>query len=173
MQRDGGVAVLTGMQNQTNWVDAYDDEITSELTMLGSLVVAPVAVVEETAPLAEVVAMLLEQKVPAVAVISTTAAPCGAAGQERSLDPEPTPTLVGLVTRHDVLRAAPGARAGDAMSKVLSLGADTTVECAAALLVLEGVWQVVVTSRDGHLVGLVSAVDLARHMAVRAGYLAA
>ncbi len=167
MQRERGVAVLTGMQNQRPWVDEYDDEITSELTMLGSLVVAPVAVVELTAPLAEVVAMLLEQKVPAVAVIGPTAAPSGAA------DPEASHTLRGLVTRHDVLRAAPDACAGDAMSKVLSLGADTTVECAAALLVLEGVWQVVVTNRDGHLVGLVSAVDIARHMAVRAGYLAA
>jgi CBS domain-containing protein len=173
MQRERGVAVLTGMQNQSHWVDEYDDEITSELTMLGSLVVAPVAVVDETAPLAEVVALLLEQKVPAVAVISTTAAPCGAAGHERSLVPEPTQTLRGLVTRHDVLRAPAGCCAGDVMSKVLSLGADTTVECAAALLVLESVWQVVVTNREGHLVGLVSAVDIARHMAVRAGYLAA
>jgi CBS domain-containing protein len=169
VQRDGGVAVLTDMQNQPRWVDEYDDEITSELTMLGSLVVAPLALVEETAPLAEVVAMLLEQKVPAVAVIGPSDTPGGACSPAT----ETSHTLRGLVTRHDVLRAAPDARAGDVMSKVLSLGADTTVECAAALLVLESVWQVVVTDREGHLVGLVSAVDIARHMAVRAGYLAA
>jgi CBS domain-containing protein len=35
----------------------------------------------------------------------------------------------------------------------------------------EGVGEVVVTWRDGELLGLVSAVDIARHVATRAGYL--
>jgi predicted transcriptional regulator len=139
------------------WADP-DDEITCELHLLAGLPLSPIAAVDEAAPLAELRAIFVEQRVPAIAVVD--------AGHG----------LRGLVTRTDVLRAAevPGARAGDVMSGfVFVLPLDATVECAAALMAIEGVGQVVVTNPRGELAGVVSALDIARHVAVVAGYLAA
>ena len=123
-----------------------------------SLISQPVAIVTETAPLSEVRRLLVDLRVPAIVVV----------GADRSLR--------GLVTRTDVLRGMldPDATASDAMSGfVFALPGDSTIECAAALMAFEGVGQVVVTGDDGELLGMVSALDVARHMAVRAGYLAA
>ncbi|MDX2091718.1 MAG: CBS domain-containing protein [Kofleriaceae bacterium] len=58
-------------------------------------------------------------------------------------------------------------------SFVFALPLDSTIEAAAALMALEGVSQVVVTNCHGELAGIVSALDIARHVAVRAGYIAA
>lgn len=136
-----------------------DDEPTTEIYLLGSLVTEPAAIVDETEPLEVARHLLVDRRVPAIAVIDA----------ERSLR--------GVVTRTDVLRVLAtrsDANVGDAMSGfVFSLPADSTIERAAALMALEGVGQIVVTGRDGELVGMVSALDIARHLAVRAGYLAA
>lgn len=135
-----------------------DEEPTSDLVLLATLISQPIAVVLETTPLAEVRDLLVDLRVPAVAVVDREQA------------------LRGLVTRTDVLRgmADPDATARDAMSGfVFSVTVDASVECAAALMAIEGVGQVVVTTADGELLGMVSALDIARHLAVRAGYLAA
>lgn len=118
----------------------------------------PVAVVIETAPLAEVRDLLVDLRVPAVVVVDRDQ------------------TLRGLITRTDVLRclADRDATASDAMSTyVFSVTSEASIECAAALMAIEGVGQVVITTQDGELLGMVSALDIARHMAIRAGYLAA
>jgi predicted transcriptional regulator len=118
----------------------------------------PVAVVLESAPLAEVRDLLLDLRVPAVVVVD----------HEQSLR--------GVITRTDVLRclADCDATANDAMSTfVFAVTCEASIECAAALMAIEGVGQVVITTQDGELLGMVSALDIARHMAVRAGYLAA
>ena len=76
-----------------------------------------------------------------------------------------------------LVRAAPeyaDATAADAMSGfVFALPADATIEHAAALMAHESVGQVIVTGTTGELIGMVSALDIARHCAVRAGFLAA
>jgi CBS domain-containing protein len=123
---------------------------------LGSLVTAPAVVVDEQTPLDEVRRVLVEQRIPAVAVI----------GRERA--------LCGIVTRTDVLGAsdARSVTAGQVMSHyVLSLPDATRVERAAALMAAEVVAQVMVTDADGALVGMVSALDIARYVAIRGGYL--
>lgn len=137
------------------YADADDEP---ELTLLGTLISQPIAIVTEQAPLAEVRDLLIDLRVPAVAVVDARRG------------------LRGVVTRTDVLRTMrdPHARASDAMSGfVFALQEDSTIECAAALMAIEGVGQIVVTTEAGDLVGMVSAVDIARHLAVRAGYLAA
>lgn len=140
------------------WIEACDDEPTTEIALLATLISQPIVTMSEAAPLAVARDLLVEQRVPAIAVI----APDGA--------------LRGLVTRTDVLRGQddPNATVSDVMSGVVfALPVDSSIECAAALMAIEGVGQVVVTAGDGGLLGMVSALDIARHLAIRAGYLAA
>ncbi|HEY4245088.1 MAG TPA: CBS domain-containing protein [Kofleriaceae bacterium] len=135
-----------------------EEEVTVELYPLVALVRTAPVVVDVNTPIAEAARLLVENRIPALIVI----------GRERQLE--------GIVTRTDVLRLGdrPDATASDAMSSfVFALPDEATVEQAAALMALEGVGQVVVTSADGELVGMVSALDIARHCAIRAGYLAA
>lgn len=147
---------------------APDARRTREIHLLGGLIGDPPVVLDEVTPIAEACRLLLAGRVSAVAVAGSDA------------------RLRGLVTRRDVLRlcaaggslatatvdeALPGPRRGPL--GVFSLPADATVEAAAALMALEQVGHVVVTGRDGELVGIVSALDIARDVAVRAGYVVA
>lgn len=137
------------------WHDPDLDE-TRELYLLAGLPRQPLIAVFETATLSELRAIFCELRTAAIAVVDDT---CG---------------LRGLITRTDVLRAldTPTARAADVMSAyVLVLPADATVECAAALMATEDVGQIAMVDGRGELVGLVSALDVARHLATRAGYL--
>ena len=137
-----------------SWFD--DDEPTGEIRTLGSLVSSAVTVVDETTSVDDIRQLLCELRIPAVAVID-----------DRSVR--------GVVTRTDVLRAIEtgGTTAGDVMSRfVFALPSETPVERAAALMAFEAVGQIVVTGDDGELVGMVSALDIARYLAVREGYLA-
>jgi len=137
------------------WYEA-DEEVTSEIFVLGSLVTEPATTLDHLAPISDAYELLVERRIPAIAVID---------GDQ----------LCGVITRTDVLRVIckqPDARVADAMSGfVLMMPAESSIECAAALMATEEVGQVVVTRR-GDLVGLVSTLDIARHVARRAGYLA-
>jgi CBS domain-containing protein len=139
------------------WFGEQDDVVTAEIYLLRALLQSPVITVPESTPLADVQRILVDERVPAIVVVD----------EER--------TLIGLVTRTDVLRVLldePDALVAQAMSRfVVALPVDSTIEAAAALMATENVGQVVVTGRDGELLGLVSAVDIARHVATRAGYL--
>jgi CBS domain-containing protein len=138
------------------WFGEEDDIVTAEIYLLRALLQSPVITVPQTTPLADVHRMLVDERVPAVVVVD----------DER--------TLLGLITRTDVLRVLldePDALAAQAMSRfVVAIAADATIETA-AMMATENVGEVVVTGRDGELLGLVSAVDIARHVATRAGYL--
>jgi CBS domain-containing protein len=140
--------------SEIGWLDP-DDEVTSELSTLGALASPPVAV-EPITPLAQVRKLLGDHRVPAVVVVDDQHALCG------------------ILTRTDVLCALDDARAvtaADAMSGfVFALPAESAIERAAALMASESVGQVVVTA-GGDVVGVVSAVDVARHFAIRSGYL--
>jgi CBS domain-containing protein len=139
------------------WSD-LEEEITTELHTLAAFTIAPMATVGESTRLAELRSIFVEQRVPAIAVVD--------AGR----------SLCGLVTRTDLLRVVddPEMTAADVMSGfIFSLPLDSTIECAAALMATEGVGQIVVTTPRGELAGMVSALDIARHVAVLAGYLAA
>ena len=138
-------------------LDPFDeDEVTGELYTLGGLIETPVTTVEECTPITEVRTLLAELRVPAIVVIDDSR------------------TLKGVITRTDVLRAPRECVAADAMSRyVFSLPREATVERAAALMALENVGEIVVTGSDGEMVGLVSAFDIARHVAMRAGYIVA
>jgi predicted transcriptional regulator len=134
--------------------EMFEDIPTGVFDTLGSLVARPALAVSLATPLAEVTRMLLHHRVPAIAVV----------------DGE---TLCGLITRTDVLRSVDEscATAGDAMSGyVFVLPARACIEKAAALMAWEGVGQIVVTGDDGEVVGMVSALDVARHYAVEHGY---
>lgn len=132
-----------------------DDEITDQVTTLGALVTVPVVIVTPDTPIDEVRRKLVELRVAAVVVV------------------DDDNTLRGIVTRTDVLRLADDhATAEDAMSRyVFALPAGAPIERGAALMAFEGVGQVVITGAGGALVGLVSALDVARHYATCAGYL--
>jgi CBS domain-containing protein len=78
----------------------------------------------------------------------------------------PTNTLVGLVTEHDLI-AKQGRVVGDIMSRsVISVTADTTVEEIAHLLANRHIRRVPVMDGD-KLVGIVSRSDLVRQIAMR------
>ena len=122
------------------------------MTALGTLVLQPAIAISAATPIEEVGRLLVRHRVPALAVVD---------GAHH---------VRGLVTRTDVLRLLdePLTTAGDAMTCVvfaLPEGAD--VERAAALMAYEGVGQIVVTGHRGELVGMVSALDLARYYATR------
>jgi CBS domain-containing protein len=135
----------------STWHDP-DEEVTSELSTLGALAAA-VTPVEPSTPIAEVRALLAESRIAAVVVVDADQA------------------LRGVVTRTDVLRAPTDTTAGEAMSSyVFVMSAESAIERAAALMATENVGQVVVTS-GGAVVGMVSALDIARHFAIRTGYL--
>ena len=105
--------------------------------------------------IAEARRLLLHHRVPALAVV------------------DDEHHLRGLVTRTDVLRSfdESWATVADAMSCfVFALPSGANIERAAALMAYEGVGQVVVTGLAGELVGMVSALDVARHYAACAGY---
>jgi CBS domain-containing protein len=144
-------------------LDSFEDIPTAVLDTLGTLVRSAAVVVTRYTPLAEVRKLLVQRRVPAVVVVDGTAPPFGGADA----------TLCGIVTRTDVLRAIDDdATAGDAMSGfVFVLPARSAIEKAAALMAYEGVGQVVVTGSGGELIGMVSAIDVARYFAVEAGYL--
>jgi CBS domain-containing protein len=129
-----------------------EDEVTDAVDKLADLIGEDVAAVDAATPLAEVIELLVELRVPAVCVTDAT-------------------TLIGVVTRTDALRAAPGATAGEAMSTyVLALPAAATIGRAAALMAVEHVGHIAVIGDDGGLLGLVSAFDVARHYATTAGF---
>lgn len=138
-----------------SWFD--DDEPTGEIRTLGSLVSSAITVVDETASIDDIRQLLCELRVPAITVVD----------DDRSVR--------GIVTRTDILRAVDtgGATAAEVMSRfVFALPAETPVERAAALMAFEAVGQIIVTGDAGELVGMVSALDIARYLAVREGYLA-
>ena len=147
---------LSASSHVRSWFEPEpEDEITDHVTTLGGLVTTPVVVVLLATPIDEVRHHLVEHRVSAIVVV------------------DDAQTLRGLVTRTDVLRLADAAAtAEDAMSRfVFALPAGAPIERAAALMAFEGVGQVVVTGAGGALVGLVSALDVARHYAIAAGYL--
>ena len=134
--------------------ELFDEAPTGVLDHLGSLIAGPVLAVAIDTPLSEVARMLLHHRVPAIAVVD---------------DEE----LCGVITRSDVLRSYDehNVTAGEAMSNyVFVLPARSTIEKAAALMAYECVGQIVVTGEGGELVGMVSALDVARHYAVEHGY---
>ena len=132
-----------------------EDEITAEIHFLGGLVSGPPVVVGEMTAIGVVREYLIERRISAVVVVDAAS------------------SLRGIVTRTDVLRAHPGTLAADAMSPHLfCLPALSRVERAAALMAFEDVAHIVVMGTDSELVGLVSAVDIARHYAVLSGFLA-
>lgn len=134
-------------------MDLFEDIPTAVLDTLGSLIAHPALAVSIETPLGEVTRMLLHHRVPAIAVVDGEA-------------------LCGVITRTDVLEHDGPCTAGDAMSGfVFALPARASIEKAAALMAWEGVGQVVVTGDDGEVVGMVSALDVARHYAVEHGYL--
>lgn len=134
--------------------ELFDEVTSSALGTLGSLIARPALAVTIDTPVAEVGRMLLQHRVPAIAVVD---------------DDE----LCGVITRSDVLRSYDENHetAGEAMSSyVFVLSARSTIEKAAALMAYEHVGQIVVTGDEGELVGMVSALDVARHYAVEHGY---
>ena len=134
-----------------------DEDVTAEIYLLRALIQTPVITIAQTTPLVEAQRLLVDERVPALVVV------------------DDKQTLCGLVTRTDVLRVLlddPESDASAAMSAyVFSIPVDSSIEAAAALIAIENVGQVLVTGHDGELLGLVSAIDIARHVATRAGYL--
>jgi predicted transcriptional regulator len=76
--------------------------------------------------------------------------------------------LRGVITRTDVLRAEDlTTPTSDVMSMfVFALPWTASIHRAASLIAFEGVGQVVVTGLPDSVLGMVSAVDIARHFAM-------
>ncbi len=81
---------------------------------------------------------------------------------------------VGFVVESELLRARPGAKVADAMSRVaLSIQEDAPASRAAALLAEHGAERVAVVSGDGAVVGVLSALDVLAWLAAPGGPLGA
>jgi CBS domain-containing protein len=128
-------------------VDLDDDE---HADSLGSLVRGPALTLSERAPVGDARNLLAEYRVAAVAVI------------------DEHDDLRGLVTRTDVLRAQDmTAPVSEVMSMfIFALPWTASVQRAASLIACEGVGQLVVTGLGNSLLGIVSAVDIARYFAL-------
>lgn len=115
---------------------------------LGSLIDRPVFAVDVTTPVTDIRRIFVEERAPAVVVLSAH------------------DKLFGIITRTDVLRAdGADLRAYDVMSGfVVSLPDTASIWKAAALVAYEGVGQIVVVDRANTVIGVISAVDLLRHM---------
>lgn len=122
---------------------------TDRADCVGALVRDPALTIAERTPVAEARRLLVEYRVPAIAVID-----------ERD-------ELRGLVTRTDVLRADDLAvPASEVMSMfIFALPWTASIHRAASLIACEGVGQVVITGLGSSLLGMVSAVDIARYFA--------
>jgi CBS domain-containing protein len=140
-------------QRRTTWFEEAalpgDEEITERVEAIGALVRAPAHTVDEAAPLADVSRILVEQDVPAVAVV------------------DPASSLCGVITSTDLLRGDDGWTAADAMSTALSVRATTPIDIVADLMAHHHAQEVVVTDAIGQVVGVVTARDIARHLAAR------
>ena len=104
--------------------------------------------------------LLLERRVGGVPVVGSDGRP------------------VGVVSGGDLLRALlhggrpPPTTAGEIMtSMVFALPITASVAQAAALMAYEGVQLLVITERDGEVVGVVSSLDITRWCARTSGYL--
>jgi CBS domain-containing protein len=114
---------------------------------IGMLVQAPPRTVGEHAPLSNVARVLVEQDIPAVAVVDASASLCG------------------VITSSDVLAAGEDWTAADAMSSTIAVRASTAIATVADLMAREHAEYVVVTDAVGQVVGLVTARDVARYRA--------
>jgi CBS domain-containing protein len=82
---------------------------------------------------------------------------------------------IGIVSKTDLLRAWSRPSAEDRVAEIMTpltfgVAEDTSIARAAAMMAYEGVHRMVVLSNDGVVVGLLSALDLARWIARGAGY---
>jgi len=129
-----------------------------DLHTIGELGLSEIACVSLDTRASEIAQLFVELRVPAIAVVD-------AARDVR-----------GVITRTDVLRRIfdRDATAEQLMSCfVLALPPDATLECAAALMAIEGVGQVVVIDETNAAIGTITSLDIARQVATRAGYLLA
>jgi len=119
---------------------------------LGCLVRGPALTIGERTPANEARRLLVDYRVPAIVVINDA------------------DEMRGLVTRTDVLRAAdPNTPVEDIMSMfIFALPWTASIQRAASLIACEGVGQVVVTGLGNSLLGIVSAIDIARYFALTA-----
>jgi len=78
---------------------------------------------------------------------------------------------VGILTRSDVLHAAPTTLVAEAMMPVaFGIAESDSLARAAALMAAENIQQVLVIGDHGRVVGLVTALDATRWLAREAGF---
>lgn len=145
------------MNDTTTWHDP-DEEVTTEVRTLGTIQLSEAAIAERRACVSEVADMFVEFGVSVVLVVDNESSLCG------------------LVTHGDIVKCldSPATPVEDVMStQIVSLSTESSVACAAALMSTEGITHIVVTDRRGGCAGVVSALDIARYVAERAGYLTA
>ncbi len=130
-------------ERHATWFEAPAEPVT-----VGSLVATPPSVVAPTAPLAKVRRQLLTPGVPAVVVMDG-------------------PALAGVITPLDLVRT-PAGMAIDAVSPGVQAVATTPIERAAAMMVRADAGTLVVTTHDGCVIGLVSALEVAHRIAAAA-----
>jgi CBS domain-containing protein len=124
--------------------DDFEEGPTATFATLAAIA-QPVAVATPSTPLAEIRAMLAQQRVPAIAVAD---------------DHE---NLRGVITRSEALRAIEGVAADVMIAGGFALAAGSTVEAAALMMARESIGYVIIVGDGGRLVGVISALDVLRH----------
>jgi len=166
LERDDGRAVAVRCGDATARAEARgrtdaalrrEPPTLADATPLRDLMTSDVVCVRDDLPLEQLVAALLEHGVHGVPVID-------AAGR-----------AIGVASSTDILRAQATGLSGATVADVMSCLAFTlpeygTVSHAAAMMAIEGVHRIPVVSNGGRVVGIVSALDIARWLARRDGY---
>jgi CBS domain-containing protein len=85
----------------------------------------------------------------------------------------PWSAMTGATGRRDGARPGPSAVVADLMQPMpITLREDASLSQAAALMTLEAIHRIPVVSNDGHVVGIITALDVAAWMARQDGYIA-
>ena len=130
---------------------------TAEATPVSTIMTRDVVTIARDASIANAIERLVQHGISGLPVV----------------DEETRP--LGLISKTDVLRYTQGAETlrtvGDVMTPLaLSVDQNVSIARAAALMAVEGVHRIVVTTDDGALVGILSSLDVMAWLARREGY---
>jgi CBS domain-containing protein len=126
----------------------------ADAVRVGEVMTRDVLCVHEELPAVRATQLLLEANVGGAPVIDAHGRP------------------IGMISKTDLLRAEGRSRVTDLMTPlVFSVDEAATLSQASALMAFEGVHRLPVVSPDGHVVGILSALDVLRWLGRTDGYL--
>jgi CBS domain-containing protein len=153
-------AIPTPVENKGSkpyriYLDVYGDPDSRSHRPVTEAMSALLVCAPPTEPLGELRRLLSRQRLPGVPITA------------------PDQTLLGMVTWVELLTAPPGKRADEVMRRGPAFPAWTSIGKAAAILSMENLEVAAVVDYDRRVLGVISALDVARWLAANDGYIVA